>query len=94
MVVTLEKFEIHDAQHSSRPQAPSPPMRPGLLAGADLLHLDADVEPLGEDLDQLAEIDALVGDVVEDSLDLVALVLHVADLHIEVPCSAAIWRER
>ena len=55
----------------------------GLLAGADLLHLDADVEALGEDLDQLAEVDALVGDVVEDRLDLVALVLDVADLHVE-----------
>jgi len=41
------------------------------------------VEPLGEDLDQLAEIDALVGDVVEDGLDLVALILHVADLHVQ-----------
>ena len=28
LVVTLEKLDIHDAQHSSRPQAPSPPMRP------------------------------------------------------------------
>ena len=54
-----------------------------LLPGADLLHLDADVEPLGEDLDQLAEVDALVGDVVEDRLDLVALILHVADFHVE-----------
>ena len=27
-VVTLEKPAIHDAQHSSRPQAPRPPMRP------------------------------------------------------------------
>ena len=53
------------------------------LPGADLFHFDADVKPLGEDLDQLAEVHALVGDVVEDRLDLVALVLHVADLHIE-----------
>ena len=41
------------------------------------------MEALGEDLDQLAEIDALVGDVVEDGLDLVALILDVADLHVE-----------
>ena len=54
-----------------------------LLAGADLLHLDADVEPFGEDLDQFAEVHALVGDVVEDSLDLVALILHVADFHVQ-----------
>ena len=26
--MTLEKLDIHDAQHNSRPQAPSPPMRP------------------------------------------------------------------
>ena len=55
----------------------------GLLAGADLLHLDADVEPFGEDLDQFAEVHALVGDVVEDGLDLVALILHVADFHVQ-----------
>ena len=55
----------------------------GLLTGSDLFHLDADVEPFGEDLDQLAEIDPLVGDVVEDRLDFVALVLYVADLHVE-----------
>ena len=60
-----------------------PPMRPASWRCTDLLHLDADVEPFGEDLDQFAEIDALVGDVVEDRLDLVALVLHVADFHIE-----------
>ena len=55
----------------------------GLLAGADLLHLDADVEPFGEDLDQFAEVHALVGDVVEDGFDLVALILHVADFHVQ-----------
>ena len=54
-----------------------------LLARSDLLHLDADVEPLGEDLDELAEVDALVGYVVEDGLDFVALVLHVADFHVQ-----------
>lgn len=54
-----------------------------LLPCADLLHLDPYVEPLGEDLDQLAEVHALVGDIVEDGLDLVALVLHVADLHVQ-----------
>ena len=56
---------------------------PCLLTGTNLLHLDADVETLGKDLDQLTEIDTLVGDVVEDGLDFVALILHVANLHIE-----------
>ena len=53
-----------------------------LLACANLLHLDADVEALGKDLDKLAEVDTLVGDVVEYSLELVALVLHIANLHV------------
>ena len=55
----------------------------GLLAGADLLHLDAYAEPVGENLYQFAEVDPLVGYVVEYGLDLVALILHVADLHVE-----------
>ena len=54
-----------------------------LLTRTDLLHLDADTELLGKNLDQLAEIDALVSDVVEDCLDLIALILNVADLHIQ-----------
>ena len=80
LVVTETKLEIHDAQHSSRPHDPSPS---GLLARADLLHLDADTELLGENFDQFAEIHALVGDVVKNSLDFVALVFDVADLHVE-----------
>ena len=54
-----------------------------LLPRADLLHLDTYVEPFGEDLDQFAEVHAFVGDIVENGLDLVALILHVADLHVE-----------
>ena len=41
------------------------------------------MEPLGEDLDEFAEVNALVGDVVENGLDLVALILHVADFHVQ-----------
>ena len=41
------------------------------------------METLGKDLDKFAEIDTTLGDVVEDSLDLVALILHVADLHVK-----------
>ena len=54
-----------------------------LLACANLLHLDTDVELLGKDLDKLAEVDTSLGDVVEDSLNLISLVLNVANLHIE-----------
>ena len=56
---------------------------PRLLTRTDLLHLDAYVESLGEDLDQLAEIDTALGYVVEYGLYLVTLILHVADLHVE-----------
>ena len=80
--MTLEKPAIHDAQHSA-PAGPQAADAARLLARADLLHLDADAEALGEDLYQLAEIDAFVGDIVEYGLDLVALVLHVADLHVQ-----------
>ncbi len=66
---------------------------PRLLPGTDLLHLDADMEPLGEDLDELAEIDALVGDVIEDGLDFVALVLDVADFHVEPHVGSNLTRE-
>ena len=54
-----------------------------LLARSDLLHLDAHVEGIGKHLDELTEVDALVGDVVEYSLVAVALILHVANLHLQ-----------
>ena len=41
------------------------------------------MEFLGEVLDQLPEVHALVGDVVEDGFRPVALEFHVADLHVE-----------
>ena len=54
-----------------------------LLSCTDLLHLDAYVEGSSQVLDQLAEVHALVGDIVEDSLLTVALILHVANLHVQ-----------
>ena len=62
-----------------------------LLTRTDLFHLDTDTELLGKNLDQLAEIDTFVGDVVEYCLDLIALILNVADLHIQthIGCNAA-----
>ncbi len=55
-----------------------------LLARAYLLHLDAHLEGVGQHLDELAEVYALVGYIVEDSLLAVALILHVADFHLEL----------
>ena len=55
----------------------------GLLAGTDLLHLDAHVERLGQHFDELAEIHAPVGDVVENGFQSVALILHVTNLHLK-----------
>ena len=62
---------------------PEPSDTASFLPGSDLLHLDTDTELLGENLDQFAEIDPFVGDIVENGLDLIALILHVADLHVE-----------
>ena len=56
----------------------------GFLAGSDLLHLDAHLEGVGKDLDELAEVHSLIGYVVEDGLVAVALIFDVADLHVEV----------
>ena len=63
----------------------------GLLPGADLLHLHLDVEVVGEAAHEVAEVHALLGGVVEDGLGAVALVLHVAQLHVQahVPHDAA-----
>ena len=55
----------------------------GLLTRANLLHLDAHVEGSCQVLDELAEVHALVGDVIEDGLLAVALILHVANLHVQ-----------
>ena len=41
------------------------------------------MESRGKILDELAEVNALVGDVIEDSLVAVALELHVADFHLQ-----------
>ena len=54
-----------------------------LLACSDLLHLDAHVEGVGKHLDELTEVDTLVGDVVEYRLVAVALILHVTNLHLQ-----------
>ena len=54
-----------------------------LLSSTDLLHLDTNMEGIGEHLDELTEIDTFVGDVVEYRLVAIALVFHVTDLHLQ-----------
>ncbi len=54
-----------------------------LLAGTDLLHLNLDPELAGQYFDQLAEIDPFISDIVKDGFVTVALILHVADLHLQ-----------
>ena len=41
------------------------------------------MEALCKDLDKFAEIDTALGNVVEDGLDLIALILHVTNLHVK-----------
>ena len=56
----------------------------GFLAGADLLHLYADVKGFGKHLDEFAEVDTCIGNIVEYGLVAVALVFDVANLHVEL----------
>ena len=55
----------------------------GLLAGTNLLHLDAHAEGLGIHFDELPEVHTSVGDVIEDGFGTVALILDVAYLHLQ-----------
>ena len=41
------------------------------------------MEGLGQHLDELTEVDALVGDIIEDGLIAVALILYVANFHLQ-----------
>ena len=56
---------------------------PGFLARTNLLHLYPYVEGCCQVLDELAKVHSLVGDIVEDGLVAVALILHVAYLHLQ-----------
>lgn len=71
-------------QHSGRPHGPIPPMRPGLLAGAYLLHLYAHLERVGQHLYKLTEVYTLVGYVIEYRLVAVALIFDIAYLHLQM----------
>ncbi len=56
----------------------------GFLTGTYLLHLDAHLECIGQYLDELTEVDSLVGNIIEYRLVAVALILDVADFHVEL----------
>lgn len=56
----------------------------GLVAHADLAHVDANVQRRGQVLDELTEIDALLGRKVEHSLLAAKQVLDADRLHLEV----------
>ena len=55
----------------------------GFLACADLFHLNAHAEGFCQHFDELAEIHAAFGNIIEDGLSAVALIFHVADLHFQ-----------
>ena len=54
-----------------------------LLSSTNLFHLNAHMEGVSQNLDELSEVNALVGDIVEYRLVAVALILHVAYLHLQ-----------
>ena len=54
------------------------------LAGTDLLHLYSHLKCFGKNLDELSEVDTLVGDIVEYRLVAVALILDIADFHVQL----------
>ena len=54
------------------------------LSGSDLFHLDTHMESLGKHLDKLAEVHSLIGDIIENRLVAVALILHITDFHLQV----------
>ena len=54
-----------------------------LLTGSNLFHLNPHVECVGKHLDELSEIHALVGNIIEYSLIAVALIFHVAYFHLQ-----------
>ena len=55
-----------------------------LLPGAALIHLNTYAECISHYLDQLAEVHALIGNVIEDSLIAIPLVLYISDFHVQI----------
>ena len=55
-----------------------------LLARANLFHLNAHLECVGQHFDELTEVNALIGNVVEYRFVAIALIFNVADFHVEL----------
>ena len=53
------------------------------LTGTNLLHLDAHVEGISKHLDELTEVNSLIGDIIEYSLVAITLILYVSDFHFQ-----------
>ena len=53
------------------------------LSCSDLFHFDAHMESICQNLDELSEIDTLVGNIIEDSFVAVSLIFHIANLHLQ-----------
>ena len=66
------------------PTGSQAPDTSGFLTRPDLLHLDTHPERFGQHFNQLAKIDPLVGNVIEDGLITVSLIFDIADLHIQM----------
>ena len=56
----------------------------GFLTRTNLFHFNADMEGIGKNLDEFAEIDTTVGNVVENGFVAVALILDIADFHLKL----------
>ena len=56
----------------------------GFLTGTDLFHFDSNPECLSKDFYQLAKVNPLVGNVVEDGLVAIALIFHIAYFHVKM----------
>ena len=83
-MVTEWKSLSQVAQQSSLPQDPMPPSRLASCRGTDLPHLDPDLEFFGHQLDHLPEIHPVIGSIIKNGFGVVALVLHIIDLHLEI----------
>ena len=78
------KFFIQVAQQSSLPQgARSTDAGLLLLSRTDLFHLNAHMEGIGKNLDELAEVHTFVSDVIEDSLVAVSLIFYITYFHLQ-----------
>lgn len=58
-------------------------MQYSFLTGTNLLHLDAHVEGISKHLDELTEVNSLIGDIIEYSLVAITLILYVSDFHFQ-----------